>query len=180
MKTSIAALGALAAAALSISAPGAHACEREFGDSYYRLTPFQDDGLSRAERADCALGTLSAYTEQTGWVDMVDATGQQLVAQDIMGVHAAGADFLVVIGPDNQLVFRWGDFAGGQFFAGDNTFEALDPDGNPAYVQKISVVNYIDGQLNVEVYVDANYYCEISADAEFVFNWQTWNCYAPH
>lgn len=179
MKTSIATLGALATAALSISltAPAAHACERQFGDSYYLITPLEDDAMPYALNATCAMGTVSAYTEQTGWVDMLDENGEQLVAMDIMGVAVEGVDFLVALGPEQQLVFRWGDFAGGEFFVPETTFRAIDLDGNQAVVLRLDDVSYIDGELRVDVRFNSHLHCAISADSEFIFDWQTWECY---
>lgn len=162
---------------------GASACEREFGSSYYRLTPLQGDGLSRAERSKCARGTLTAYSEQTGWVNMVDPTGQQIIAEDFMGIQVGDWDFMVVIGPGNEVVMRWGDFAGGQFFANGNnhsTFMALDDRGQELSAIRVGeLLLQEDGRVFVGLYTNSHEYCETSSDAALNFNWQ-WSCYAPH
>lgn len=175
--------GALMALAL-IPVPQAHACEQEFGDSYYRLTPLQNDGLSNAQRTQCSRGTLAAYNQTSGWVNMVDPNGQQIVAQDFRGIRSGDWDFMVAVGPNGEVVMRWGDMAGGVFFVNDDTHSTfMMPviwNGQEVPARMIDGLEFADGgRLLVGVITATNFECTITSKADLTFDGQ-WDCIAPH
>lgn len=177
-------MACLAAGALAITVGGApaQACSIEFGNSYYRITPEKDDGLSNAERVKCAKGALIYYAEPTGWAPMLNANGGKVVALDINGIQAGEWDFMVLVTEANELIMRFGSPADGDLYVNDqshSTFLAYGPDGKPIKAMGIGEVKMQGGQIMVGVRSRPQLYCEILSDAQWNFDWQNWSCRGP-
>lgn len=168
----------LLAAALLWSESSA-ACQLEL-DTVYTITPFVDDGLSRAERVDCALGELRYYDEKRGWLDMRDQQGEPLRVRDMAGVTAPDGEFLVVILEDRRIAVRRGGPGRGDFFVKDAehwAYYGFDPDGAHIEGLRLGDVTFDRRleQFHVGIATDDPVLCTDWPDEDSRVVWQ-WHC----
>lgn len=175
----------LAACVLAIVVPWSGlsaACQLEL-DHLYSITPFEDDGLSRAEREDCALGELHYYDEKEGWLSMRDEQGEPLRARDMAGLVASRGEFLIVVLEDKRVAMRWGGPGNGRFFARDaehRSFYGHDMDGAWLAALRLGDLSIDEdkGQLFVGMTTDNPEYCAVDPDERARLVWD-WTCVDP-
>lgn len=172
-------LGVSFLAAVALWSGASSACQLEL-DTVYSVTPFVDDGLSRAERVTCALGELHYYDEKQGWLTMLDESGGPLQVRDMAGVLAPTGELLVVILKDNRVAMRWGGPGRGDFFADDaehRSLHALDEKGERLTGLRIDDVS-IDrktGLIQLGIETESGEHCGITSDDQHDFHWN-WEC----
>lgn len=164
------------ALAAMVSSHAANACSLEL-NHVYTITPYVDDGLSRAERINCALGELHYYSETDGWREMLDRAGRPLEVLDMSGAVTPVGELLVAILRDNTVALRWRGPGDGRFFANDAghfAFMALNRNGAFLNGLRIGEVSYDNtlGAVRIGIKTNSDEYCEIVSDAEYVLNWQ--------
>ncbi len=168
---------------VAMSSGPANACSLETDASYYGIMPYEDDGLSRAERVNCSLGKLEYYTKAHGWREMRDEQAQPLEAQDMAAVSTPAGELLVLILRDHRVAMRWGGPGNGAFFSEDDNhtaFYALDDKGEPLNGLRIGEVSHDPKRSTVLIGIRTNSaeYCEIETDPEYVLHWDRgWQCY---
>ena len=172
-------LGTGLLAATLLWSGASNACQLAL-DSVYTVSPLVDDGLSRAERVNCALGELHYYDEKQGWLSMRDEHGEPLRVRDMAGVMAPDGEFLVVILEDRRIAVRRGGPGDGDFFVKNAThwaYYGFDPDGAHIEGLKLGAVSF-DGkidQFHVQIATDDPLLCSDWPDEESRVVWH-WNC----
>ena len=172
-------LGTGLLAAVALWSGDSRACQLEL-DSVYTISPFVDDGLSRAERTDCALGELRYYDEREGWRDMRDDQGEPLRVRDMAGVTTPEGEYLVVILEDRRVAVRRGGPGDGDFFVKTAThwaYYGFDGDGADIKALKLGDVSFDERlrQLRVGIATDDPVLCTEWPDEESRIVWQ-WHC----
>lgn len=162
-----------------ISPSTASACSLEL-DHNYTVTPYLDDGLSRAERITCALGDLHYYEAPQGWREMRGADGRPHEAQDMAGVRTPSGELLVHILRYNRVALRWEGPVDEAFFsaaAADLRFSTQRPDGFFLNGVRLRDVVYSEAQGIIPLRIKNNSaeFCETQTGLDLIFRWN-WAC----
>lgn len=157
----------------------AEACQREFAGELYSISPYEDDGLSNAEREHCARGALMHYDPERGWEGVYGPDGHDVTALDLAGTDSQWGPFLVVVDEFQQVWMRYGPFDE-DFFSNHQDvtmFNMVYPDGDLVYATHIETLHLENGLITLAVHVGDGVLCGIQADPSGTFQWQYLECF---